>query len=190
MSNLAYKLDEMYTYDDYIHWDTDERYEIIDGIAYAMAAPTAIHQRIIGELFVKIREFLKDKPCEVLFAPLDVRLFPQKDGFDTTVVQPDILVVCDNEKLSDNKACRGAPDLVIEILSESSKAMDRKLKFEAYQNAGVKEYWIVDTEAREVMVNILTNGRYISTVYEDMFTSSLLPGLSINLNALRASIQV
>jgi Uma2 family endonuclease len=189
MSDLAYKLEEMYTYADYLQWDTDERYEVIDGIAYAMASPTAAHQIISGELFGEIREFLKEKPCKVFAAPFDVRLFPEEDNCDTTVVQPDILVVCDKSKLKDGKACKGAPDLIIEVLSKSSVIMDRKVKMEVYRDAGVREYWVVDAEAREVLVNILNNGRYVSTVYKDSVPSSVLSGLTIDLNAIRASIR-
>jgi Uma2 family endonuclease len=104
MSNLAYKLDEEYTYGDYLYWGEDSRYEIIDGIAYKMPSPSVIHQSVSGELTGEIREFLKGKPCRVFAAPFDVRLFPEDDNSDTTVVQPDILVVCDQSKLSDGKA--------------------------------------------------------------------------------------
>jgi len=186
MSNLAYKLDEMYTYADYLYWDDGERYEVIDGVAYMMASPTAIHQGISGELFGAIWEFLKDKPCKVFAAPFDVRLFPEEDNSDDTIVQPDILVVCDPAKLSDVKACKGAPDLVIEILSASSLIMDRKVKAEIYRKAGVKEYWIVNADDFEVLVNLLTDGRYVSTVYRDRVPSSVLPGLTIDLQTVKA----
>ena len=188
MSNLAYKLDDKFTYRHYLSWDSDTRYEIIDGIAYAMASPTARHQGISRELMVLIYEFLKDKSCEVYAAPFDVRLFPEEDKSDTTVVQPDILVVCDTSKLSDGKACKGAPDLIIEILSESSVIMDRKVKAEIYRKAGVKEYWIVNSATLDIMVNRLTAEQYVSTVYQDKVKSSALTGLEIDLNTVRANI--
>ena len=190
MSNPAYKLDEEYTYADYFHWGEEERYEIIDGIAYMMASPSMAHQAISRELTVMIWEFLKNKPCKVFAAPFDVRLFPEEDGSDTTVVQPDILVVCDPSKLSDGKACKGAPDLVIEILSGSSVFMDRKVKAEKYREAGVREYWIVNAEGVEVLVNVLTGGRYVSTVYRDRVPSSVLPGLTIDLKTVKQNIYV
>ena len=190
MSNLAYKLDEEYTYADYLLWDTEIRYELIDGIAFAMASPSLIHQRISREFMVLFDDFLKNEQCEVIAAPFDVRLFPREDNRDTTVVQPDILVVCDPEKLSDGKACRGAPDLIIEILSDSSVIMDRNVKAEKYREAGVKEYWIVNTDTLEVMVNVLINGQYVSTVYKDSAPSSVLPGLIINLNAVRSNLLI
>ena len=188
MSNLAYELDTLYTYEDYLYWDVSERYEIIDGVAYAMASPTATHQRMLRELFGTIWEFLKEKPCEVFAAPFDVRLFPEEDNSDTTVVQPDILVVCDPSKLSDGKACKGAPDLVIEILSGSSVIMDRKVKAEKYRNAGVPEYWIVNADSLEILVNLLEGGRYTAKVYKDRVPSSVLPGLVIDLHAVRTRI--
>ena len=188
MSNLAYDFDGLYTYKDYLSWDTDTRFEIIDGIAYAMSSPTARHQGISRELTVAIYNFLKGKPCEVFAAPFDVRLFPEEDESDTTVVQPDILVICDPSKLSDGKACKGAPDLVIEILSSSSVMMDRKVKAEKYREAGVKEYWIVNSETLDIMVNLLSNGQYTSIVYKDIVTSTILQGLSVDLDTVRANI--
>ena len=188
MSNLAYKLEEMYTYADYLYWDDEERYEIIDGVAYMMAAPTATHQRISGELFGAIWEFLKGKSCEVFAAPFDVRLFPEEDNSDATVVQPDILVVCDPSKLADGKACKGAPDLIIEILSASSTVIDRTVKAEVYLEAGVKEYWIVNPADLEILVNLLTNGKYVATVYKDRVPSSVLPGLTIDLQTIKTRI--
>jgi Uma2 family endonuclease len=188
MSNLAYKLDEEYTYEDYLQWGEDARYEIIDGIACKMPSPSVIHQSVSGEITGLIWEFLKDKPCRVFAAPFDVRLFPEEDNSDTTVVQPDILVVCDPSKLSDGKACRGAPDLVIEILSDSSMITDRKVKAEKYRQAGVKEYWIVDAGGPIVSVNLLEDGQYVSTIYKDYVPSTVLPGLKIDLKAVKASV--
>ena len=137
---------------------------------------------------------VSSQSCRVFAAPFDVRLFPEENSSDTTIVQPDILVVCDSEKISDGKACKGAPDLVIEILSRSSAIIDRNVKFEKYRQAGVKEYWIVNAgiadpeNAIEVMVNVLTNGQYISTVYRDKVPSSVLPGLVIDLGTIKASL--
>jgi Uma2 family endonuclease len=188
MSNLAYELEESFTYKDYLSWDTGERYEIIDGIAYAMASPSMRHQIISWELAGIIYDFLKGKPCKAFTAPFDVRLFPEEDKSDTTVVQPDILVVCDPSKLSDGNACRGAPDLIIEILSASSALVDRKVKTEKYREAGVKEYWIVNSDTLEILVNWLSDGQYVPKVYKDYVTSSVLSGLTVDLNSVRANI--
>jgi Uma2 family endonuclease len=142
-----------------------------------------------------IWEYLKGKSCEVFAAPFDVRLFPEEDSSDTTVVQPDILVVCDSKKLSDGKACKGAPDLVVEIMSGSSAIIDRNVKAEKYRQAGVKEYWIVNANTAdpeypiEIMVNVLSNGQYISSVYKNKVSSSVLPGLVIDLSIIAASVR-
>ncbi|MDR0310315.1 MAG: Uma2 family endonuclease, partial [Acidobacteriota bacterium] len=113
----ALQKDERYTYADYASWDTEERYELIDGVPYLMSpAPLRKHQSILFELSGQFRNFLKGKPCKAFAAPFDVRL--NADTYDDTVVQPDLVVICDKLKL-DAKGCVGAPDMVIEILSPS-----------------------------------------------------------------------
>jgi len=144
-----------WTYADYLTWPDDERWEIIDGVAYAMSpAPGRQHQKIFGELFGELRNYLKKKSCEVYAAPFDVR-FSERQGLTDekieTVVQPDILVVCDKSKL-DERGCNGAPDLIVEISSPSTGRNDLTLKFDLYQQYGVKEYWIVHPEQQTVMV--------------------------------------
>jgi Uma2 family endonuclease len=180
-----------YTYADYASWDTDERYEIIDGEAFMMSAPGITHQTISGELFGQFWNFLKGKPCRVFAAPLDVRLFPREDEGDDTVVQPDILVVCDESKLADNRSCRGAPDLVIEILSPSNIFKAMFLKFQKYLNAGVREYWVINPEDRGIQVHILEKPagmphHYISASLENVETLdvSILPGLKIDFSGV------
>jgi Uma2 family endonuclease len=174
-----------YTYADYLEWDDGKRYELIDGTAYMMAAPTLNHQRISVELTRQFSNFLLGKSCRVFVAPTDVRLFPQKNLGDNTVVQPDLLVVCDKTKLT-KRSCNGAPDLVIEILSPSNDAEEMLRKFQKYLQAGVREYWIVDLDNHLIQVHILDKGRYISNVYDGdaVVPVLILPGLSIDLNAL------
>jgi Uma2 family endonuclease len=174
-----------YTYADYLEWDDGKRYELIDGIAYMMAAPTLNHQRISVELTRQFSNFLLGKSCRVFVAPTDVRLFPQKNLGDNTVVQPDLLVVCDKTKLA-KRSCNGAPDLVIEILSPSNDAEEMLRKFQKYLQAGVREYWIVDLKRHLIQVHILDKGRYISSVYDGdaVVPVLILPGLTIDLNAL------
>jgi Uma2 family endonuclease len=174
-----------YTYADYLEWDDGKRYELIEGIAYMMAAPSIDHQSISGEIFRQFSNFLLGKSCRVFAAPLDVRIFPQKNLGDNTVVQPDLLVVCDKTKLA-KRSCNGAPDLVIEILSPSNDAEEMLRKFQKYLQAGVREYWIVDLDNHLIQVHILDKGRYISSVYDNdaVVPVSILPGLSIDLNAL------
>ena len=158
----AMQTDKLYTYEDYLTWDDDARYEIIDGVAYAHAAPSTAHQRISGEVFRQLANFLRDKPCNVFPAPYAVRLHTV-EGKDS-VVEPDILVVCDKTKI-DDQGCTGAPDLIIEILSSSTAAYDMVIKFNTYLQAGVREYWIVDPDSRIVNVYVLKDGEYITHAY-------------------------
>ena len=141
------KEERRFTYADYKEWELDEgeRYEIINGEAFAMPGPNTRHQVIFRELFLQFGDFFRGKPCQVFGAPYDVRLFYEEDESDDTVVQPDIMVICDKDKIGP-EGCRGAPDLIIEILSPSNTAMDMEKKFRAYRQAGVREYWIVYPE--------------------------------------------
>jgi Uma2 family endonuclease len=176
-----------YTYADYLSWDEDVRAEIIDGEAFMMAPPLRQHQGISGNLFYWLRNFLEGKPCRVYAAPFGVRLFPEKDGSDDTVVEPDIVVVCDRSKL-DDRGCNGPPDLIIEILSPSTAQKDMLVKFRKYLQAGVREYWIVDGEAKTIHVCILQDDQYRVSVYDESRTVpvSVLPGCEVKLTAVFA----
>ena len=143
-----------FTFADCLTWDEDERIEIINGKAFMMETPSRIHQKISMELSRQLANYLEGKQCEVYPSPFSVRLFAQ-DGDSPesvdTVVEPDISVVCDRTKL-DKYGCKGAPDMIIEILSPSSLRHDRLVKLNLYQRAGVQEYWIADPENKSVMV--------------------------------------
>ena len=173
---------ERYTYEDYMSWETDERWEIIDGVPYMVSAPTWQHQAALMELANQLHNYLKSKgkPCRVFAAPFDVRLFPE-DG-DDTVVQPDIVVVCDTSRL-ERTGCKGAPDMVIEILSPSTAAQDNLRKFNIYKRAAVKEYWIADPEGKSVTTYLLKDGEYIARAFwgEQSVPVSILPELQVNL---------
>jgi Uma2 family endonuclease len=163
MGPLAITATERYTYGDYLKWDNGERWELIDGVAYDMTpAPLRIHQEISRELLLQIGNYLRDKSCKLYAAPFDVRL-PEGDETDeavTTVVQPDLVIVCDHSKL-DDKGCKGSPDLIVEILSPATARKDLKEKFVRYERSGVKEYWIVDPASKTVTVFRLSfDGRY------------------------------
>jgi Uma2 family endonuclease len=163
MGPLAMKLEDRYTYGDYLTWDDGERWELIDGVPYNMSpAPARRHQGILMDLSRQFATYLLDKPCKAYPAPFDVRL-PEGDEADeaiATVVQPDLVIVCNPDKL-DDKGCRGAPDLVVEILSPSTSGKDLKQKFNLYEQRGVREYWIVDPSGGTVMVFRLgKDGRY------------------------------
>lgn len=145
MALPAEKKETIFTYADYLTWDEDERIELIDGEAVMMAPPSTSHQLISGELFRQLANFLEGKKCLAIPAPFAVRLFEREGDTPSnvrTVVEPDISVICDRNKL-DAHGCKGAPDMVIEILSPSNRRHDRLVKLDLYQRAGVREYWIV-----------------------------------------------
>ncbi|MDR0494088.1 MAG: Uma2 family endonuclease [Treponema sp.] len=154
------------TYVDYKRWDTKgERFELIYGEAFAMSAPNSKHQEILGEIFAQFHAYLRAKPCKVYPAPYDVRLFYREDENDDTVVQPDIVVVCD-EKKRGSEGCRGAPDLIIEILSPSNTAIEMERKLKLYQDAGVREYWIVDPENNGLTVYRFQQAAILTYTYK------------------------
>ena len=169
-----------YTYADYSVWESDERWELIDGVPYAMAAPLIIHQRVSVKILRQLSAFLHNKTCEVFHAPTDVRL--SADAEDDTVVQPDLIVVCDESKI-DEKGIAGAPDLVVEILSPASASHDMIRKYMLYLKANVPEYWIVDPVTQTVIVNIMHEGKYTGMPYEKtaVVPVSVLDGLTIDL---------
>jgi len=160
MSNLAESLD-YFTYKDYKKWNDGVRYELIHGEAYMMSAPGIWHQRIVLSLGSQLSQFLNGKSCEAFVAPFDVRLFYEKDESDKTIVQPDIFVVCDPEKTTGGHGVKGAPDFIIEILSEFNVGMDLIDKKFLYEKAGVKEYWIIAPE--KIYINLLQDGIYQET---------------------------
>ena len=158
----AQRKDERYTYADYCRWDDGQRWELIDGEAYLMApAPTAFHQIVAFQIGHQVETALKDKPCTVLLAPIDVRLPKAGEHDDTadTVVQPDVLVVCDAAKI-DSRGVGGAPDWIVEVLSPATAGHDQIVKRQLYERAGVPEYWLVHPVDRVLTIYRLENGRY------------------------------
>ncbi len=187
MGLSALQHDERFTYGDYLSWDDDERWELIDGIPYGMLpGPSVAHQRILGALHFHLYSFLRTRSCQLFVAPFDVRLTEADEADDLvdTVVQPDLLVVCNGEKL-DKAGCRGAPDLIIEILSPGTVQRDLKIKFDRYERAGVREYWIVDPLAKTVMLFSLgKDGRYgrpLVALDTDLLHCGIFPELKIDL---------
>jgi Uma2 family endonuclease len=176
-----------YTLSDYLSWEEGVRIELIYGEAIIRNTPSTAHQRIVGELYRQLANFLDDKPCLVFVSPIAVRLFEEKDDRPQdvdTVVEPDILVVCDNDKL-DEIGCKGAPDLVVEVLSPSTRRHDRIVKFNLYQKAGVREYWLIDPEIQTVEVFLLhDSGQLVPTESysrTDLASVGILPDCTINL---------
>ncbi|MCL1822679.1 MAG: Uma2 family endonuclease [Oscillospiraceae bacterium] len=184
----ALKKNIHYTYKDYESWELKEgeRFELIDGFPYAMSAPSPIHQGISMILSRLFSNFLHGKSCKVFHAPFDVRLNAKGDN-DDNVVQPDLLVICDKSKL-DDKGCNGAPDMVIEITSPSTARHDRLIKFQKYQNAGVREYWIVEPETKTVQACILENEKYFVKPYgeDDNIPVTVLEGCEISMKEVFA----
>ena len=176
---------DLHTYGDYVTWSDDARYELIDGVAYLMSpAPSRVHQEVVGELYGQIRNALQASPCRAYVAPFDVRL-PRKDEADhavDTVVQPDILVVCDQRKL-DERGMRGAPDWVIEVLSPATAGHDQTVKLTAYERAGVREVWFVHPTDQVVTVYEHVGGRFARPTISEMrgtSSSRALPEVSID----------
>lgn len=187
---VAKMADGRYTYADYLQWDENERYELIDGVAYNMSpAPSRKHQKISQIISRDIGVYLKGRTCEVYTAPFDVRLpFGDEDDKSTgNVVQPDIVVVCDSSKL-DDRGCIGAPDLIIEILSPSTAKKDMVFKLNLYEKVGVKEYWLVHPTDRTVTVFKLGDdgryGRYEVYDHSEQVTVGIFSDLVLDLNEI------
>ncbi len=162
MQTLQLDLNKRYTYADYLTWFDDQRRELYNGFIKLMSpAPRRVHQSVSSEFFGTFWNYLRNKSCKIYSAPFDVRL-PKKSKDDKqifTVVQPDLCIICAPEKL-DDKGCLGAPDLIIEIISKSSAKNDAIEKYQIYQEAGVREYWIVYPEEELVHVFLLENEKF------------------------------
>ena len=127
---------EKYSYSDYLSWPEGERWELIYGIAYAMSpAPSRYHQKLCGNLHYLIQDYLNDKNCEVYVSPIDVKFSSEEEDNEPVILQPDIVVVCDEDKLKD-EGIAGAPDFIAEVISPSSGLHDRKTKYELYEYYG------------------------------------------------------
>ena len=179
----------IYTYADYLKWTIEERLELIKGKIFRMSpAPNTIHQILAGNIYAVLRSFLTRQICQVFIAPFDVRLTTKskRDEDITTVVQPDLCVICDPSKI-DKRGCIGAPDIVIEILSPSNNRKELKNKYEVYEEAGVKEYWIVSPQDHSFLVYTLTDQKFVPSrlmTEGDIVKSTVLPGFSLDLEEL------
>ena len=186
---FALEKDKHYTYGDYLTWPDDVRCELIDGVVYMMSpAPILAHQDVAGEIFFQAKQALRGKPCRAMIAPLDVRLPRSAEADEETdvVVQPDVLVVCDANKL-DRRGVRGAPDWVVEVLSPSSASRDQIEKRRIYERHGVLEYWLVHPTDRILTVYLLQNGEYGKPdifKLEGSIAVAVVPGLSIDWEAM------
>lgn len=196
-SKFIYDIDQLdftkqYTYTDYLTWRFKERVELIKGWIKKMSpAPKRKHQKIVGSFHISFSLFLQNKSCEIYMAPFDVRLIKNKGTSKeiNTVVQPDICIICDTNKL-DDYGCIGAPDLIVEVLSLSTSKNDYGIKFDLYEESAVKEYWIVNPELHTIEVYTLTKGKYQlfqefkETEIIKEATSVLFPKFTLNLNSV------
>lgn len=180
-----------YTYADYLKWAFDERLELIKGKIFKMSpAPGSVHQRISLRLSRWLGNYLESKPCEVFPAPFDVRLPRQSlnDKEIITVVQPDICVICDPSKI-DARGCLGAPDIIVEILSPGNNKKELKNKYDAYEEAGVLEYWIIQPDEKTFFKYVLTNSQFqpsrLLTIGDEV-TTPILPNFILQLDDLFA----
>jgi Uncharacterized protein conserved in cyanobacteria len=163
MGQAAIEKGQRYTYVDYMKWNDEQRWELIEGFAVNMTpSPSRLHQKILGDLHNQFYNYLKGKPCEVYGAPFDVRFPGVNEGDEDidTVLQPDLSVICDPGKL-DDRGCKGAPDLVIEVLSPETAKRDLTVKLSTYEKSGVREYWVVHPGDKTVMIFSLSEtGEY------------------------------
>ncbi len=178
--------DKTYTYADYLTWTFEDRIELLNGKIFEISNPIRLHQKLSGNIFYQVSKFLKGKACHVYFAPFDVRL-SRKNASDesvTTVLQPDICVICDLSKL-DDRGCVGAPDIVVEILSPGNNKKELRNKYEIYEEAGVQEYWIVWPDSQSFLKYTLDEtGKYIPSkvlTLGDEVTTPILPGFVLDL---------
>jgi Uma2 family endonuclease len=173
-----------HTYGDYLEWSRDYGDEIIDGVAYVREPPSRIHQELVGELSYQLRGALEGMSYRVYVAPFDVRL-PRSDEPDDkieTVVQPDVLIVCDRGKI-DERGVRGAPDWLAEILSPSTASYDQSVKVPLYERAGVPEVWLIHPTDRTLAIYRLEGDRYGRPIYQELKGQTLLsavPSVSID----------
>lgn len=163
-----YRSTRKISYEEYMDLvnSSDQRYELIDGEIYLLASPTFKHQVIVNEIAAHFYRYFKGKPCRSLTAPLDVKLFGLASKFEENpnVVQPDIMVICDEEKVTADSKYEGIPTLIVEVLSPSTKRKDLAAKLNLYMNSGVSEYWIVDPDEKTALQYIFNKERDIESL--------------------------
>ncbi|MDR1559594.1 MAG: Uma2 family endonuclease [Clostridiales bacterium] len=166
-----------YTYNDLLALNDGNQYELHNGKLFLMAGASQFHQEIAGEIFRQLANALFGKPCRAYHPPFDVRLY------EDTVYQPDLLVVCDRSKLN-GKCCNGAPDFIVEVLSDSTSGIDKTMKFNDYLESGVREYWIVDPKDKTVTAFRLIDKIYEASSYaeNDKAPVQVLDGIEIDLS--------
>lgn len=186
----SYRANRRISYQEYMLLveSSDQRYELIDGEVYLLASPSFIHQVVTSEIAAHFYAYFKGKPCRSLTAPLDVRLFGYATRFeeDPNVVQPDIVVICDEDKVNADGRYEGLPALIVEVLSPTTKGKDMATKLQLYMKSGVAEYWIVDPQGKSVIQHVFTPERDIDHTQavdeNDTIKSAVFDGLAIRLS--------
>ncbi len=179
-------LSKTYTYADYFKWDFVERVELINGKVFMLATPFTLHQQVSGNILFTLANHCYKKPFEVFAAPFDIRLSRnlKEDEDIKTVVQPDISVICNRDKI-DERGCIGVPDIMIEIISPGSNKKELQDKYEIYEECGVQEYWIISPDYNIFFRYTLEeNGKYIPSkllTFGDEVTTPILPGFVLKL---------
>jgi prevent-host-death family protein len=194
--SLKYKSTKRISYEEYMALvnSSDQRYELIDGEIYLLASPTFNHQVVVNEIAWHFNNYFKKKSCRSLTAPLDVRLFGFATKFeeDPNVVQPDVLVICDADKVNEDNRYEGIPTLIVEVLSPSTKGKDMITKLNLYMKSGVLEYWIVSPENKGISRYTFSQERDLESVREfregDIIKSSVFKGLEIPLEDIFSGI--
>ena len=173
----------LYTYAEYLLWQFEERVELLKGKLFKMSAPSPAHQVVQSNLNIELGLYFRNQKYQIYPAPFDVRLPAKGETGDAihTVVQPDLCVVCDRTKI-DSRGCIGAPDLVIEIISPGNSKKELKQKFKLYEEAGVREYWVIHPSEEYVIVNVLENNHYktLSPIVDDEVHSVIFPTLKVH----------
>lgn len=192
MSIMPRDLNARFTYKDYRTWSDSERWELINGVPHNMTpAPSTKHQEVLGELHRIFAAYLKGKPCKAYLSPFDVRLSQadEQDEYISSVVQPDLTIVCDPSKI-DEHGCKGAPNLVIEILSPATRKKDLGEKLRLYERVGIQEYWVIHPSDQTVFIFNLNQGIYGTPTFytiPDDVPVGLFPDLVIPLSEVFTS---
>ncbi len=192
----TYKSRRRISYEEYMELtkSSDQRYELIDGEIYLMASPSYNHQIVVNEIGWHFNNYFKGKSCRSLAAPLDIRLhgFAIKFKEDPNVVQPDIVVICDEDKVNEDNKYEGIPTLLVEVLSPSTRGKDMITKLNLYMKSGVQEYWLVDLESKSITQYYFSKERDLDSQNtlknEDIIKSSKFEGLEISLSDIFSEI--
>jgi Uma2 family endonuclease len=187
--SLKYKSTKRISYEEYMALvdSSDQRYELIDGEIYLLASPSFNHQIVVNEIAWHFNNYFRNKPCRSLTAPLDVRLFGFATKFeeDPNVVQPDVMVICDEDKVNEDNKYEGVPALIVEVLSPSTKGKDMITKLNLYMKSGVLEYWIVNPDSKSISQYTFSRERELESLKDfregDTIMSTNFAGLEIAL---------